>query len=139
MIDTDGIITTVAGTGESGFSGDGGLATQARLSYPHDVFVDRRDNLFIADTFNNRIRKVGRRGIITTVVDGTSINTGDHSGSLYTHMANPIGLFVHEEAGLFIADTFNHRIIRVDWRTGELSTLLDGLEQPAKIFVNEQN
>ena len=66
-VDTNGIITTVAGNGSAGYSGDGGAATNARLYYPTGVAVDASGNLYIADTENNRIRKVDTNGIITTV------------------------------------------------------------------------
>src|SRR5262249_56106607 len=62
-----GVITTVAGSGEFGFSDDGGLAIAARLNYPSAVTLDAAGNLFIADNFNHRIRKVSRAGIISTV------------------------------------------------------------------------
>ena len=66
-VDTAGIITTVAGNGERGYGGDGGSATAAKLYFPQGVAVDGSDNLYIADTGNNRIRKGRPDGIITTV------------------------------------------------------------------------
>ena len=66
-VGTNGIITTVAGNGTYGFSGDGGAATNAQLDNPAGVAVDAAGNLFIADSGNQRIRKVGTNGIITTV------------------------------------------------------------------------
>src|SRR5438876_2698417 len=66
-VSSDGIITTVAGNGTDGFSGDGGPAINARLRSPFGVAVDTAGNLFIADTYNSRIRKVSSSGIITTV------------------------------------------------------------------------
>ena len=65
-VDTDGIITTFAGTGEEGFGGDGGPATEAKLDWPSGVAVDAGGNVYIADQENERIRKVGTDGIITT-------------------------------------------------------------------------
>ena len=67
-VDTNGIITTVAGNGMGGYSGDGGPATDAMINSPNDVEVDAAGNLYIADTENRRIRKVDSSGIITTVV-----------------------------------------------------------------------
>ncbi len=72
----DGIIRTIAGTGVAGFSGDGGPATQARLNVPVDLAIASDGTLYIADAFNNRIRRVGTDGIITTVAGGGT-NTGD--------------------------------------------------------------
>jgi len=74
----DGMLTRVAGTPAAGFSGDGGLGVNAQLSNPNGVAVDGAGNLYIADTYNNRIRKVAPSGIITTVAGtGTNGNTGD--------------------------------------------------------------
>src|SRR5208282_4615679 len=64
---SNGIITTVAGTGVFGGSGDGGAATSAQLAYPNGLAVDGQGNFFIADTGNNRVRKVSSTGIITTI------------------------------------------------------------------------
>src|SRR5262249_52826914 len=71
-LDPDGIITTVAGNGSRGYSGDGGPAINAQLFFPDGVAVDRAGNLFIADTGNNRVRKVSSNEIITTVAGGGS-------------------------------------------------------------------
>ncbi len=74
----DGVISTVAGNGIRGFSGDGGPATSAQLSYPSGVAVDTAGNLFIADYSNNRIRKVTPAGMISTAAgDGTPGFSGD--------------------------------------------------------------
>ena len=66
-VDTGGVITTVAGTGERGYSGDGGPATNAQLFHPYDVAVDGSGNLYIADYLNSRVRRVAATGVITTV------------------------------------------------------------------------
>src|SRR5687768_8247563 len=67
-LERDGRLTTVAGTGEAGFAGDGGPASQAQLASPMDLAVDADGNLLIADTFNHRVRKVDAQGVITTLV-----------------------------------------------------------------------
>src|SRR5205085_1896668 len=67
-VDTKGIITTVAGTGKPGFSGDGGLAIQAQLNRPDGLAFDTEGNLFVADTLNHRVRKIDPKGTISTVV-----------------------------------------------------------------------
>ena len=75
---SNGVITTVAGNGTAGFSGDNGPATSAQLNYPQGVAVDSAGNLYIADTGNNRIRKVSN-GVITTVAgNGTAGFSGDN-------------------------------------------------------------
>jgi hypothetical protein len=77
-VGTNNIITTMAGTGTNGFSGDGGMATNANLSSPQNVSVDSISNLFIADAGNFRVRQVGTNGIITTVA-GRNLNDGDYA------------------------------------------------------------
>jgi RHS repeat-associated protein len=76
----DGVITTVAGTGQYGFSGDGGLATQANFALPHALALATDGSLFIADTDNHRIRRVGPDGIVTTVAGG-GLSAGSGSGT----------------------------------------------------------
>lgn len=76
-VDTNGIITTVAGNGTNGFSGDGGPAIRAQLADPASVALDAAGNLFIADLFNDRIRKMDTNGIITTVAGGGTQYPGD--------------------------------------------------------------
>jgi sugar lactone lactonase YvrE len=71
-VDKSGIITTVAGVGKEGYSGDGGKAVKARLAYPTDIVIDAEGNIYIADSRNAGIRKVNKTGIITTVVSGKS-------------------------------------------------------------------
>ncbi|MES2019203.1 MAG: hypothetical protein V4484_22140 [Pseudomonadota bacterium] len=80
-ITASGIISTVAGTGTAGFSGDGGLATSAALSSPNGVAADTQGNLYIADSFNKRVRKVSATGIITTVVGGGGVNQQTKAGT----------------------------------------------------------
>ncbi len=108
-----GIMTTVAGTGKPGFSGDGGPATSASLAAPIAVAVDSFGNLFIADASNNRIRKVSASGIITTVVgDGFSGFSGD-GGAATSASLDPYGIAVDFSGNLYIADTVNNRIMKV--------------------------
>ena len=89
MAFAQGVVTTVAGTGQAGFSGDGGLATTAQLNFPGGVAVDRNSNIYIADLNNQRIRKVDPSGIISTIAGtGTPGFSGD--GGLETHPESPI-------------------------------------------------
>lgn len=121
-----GIISTVAGTGKCGFSGDGEKATQAKLDTPTSVFVDSEDNLFIADKRNHLIRSVdGQTGIITTVVGtaGERGFSGDGGKVTQAKLNNPKGIFVDSEGNLFIADSGNARIRRVDGQTGIITTV----------------
>ena len=114
QVGTDGIITTFAGTGTFGFSGDGGPATQASLKNPIDVTADTKGNIYIADFDNHRIRRVGPDGIITTFA-GTGIEgfSGDGGPAVRAQLADPLGVVVDEEGNVYIADTGNNRIRRV--------------------------
>ena len=114
-VDTAGIITTVAGNGAAVFSGDGGPATAAGIWDPTGVAVDGAGNLYIADTNNNRIRKVDTAGIITTVAgNGTSAFAGDGGAATAASLSYPSGITVDGSGILYITDRLNHRIRRVD-------------------------
>ena len=113
-VDTSGIITTVAGNGNQGFSGDNGPAVDARLYYPLSVAVDSEGNIFIADYLNNRIRKVDTSGIITTVAgNGNQGFSGDGGPAVDASLYNPFGVAVDSAGNLFVADEFNNRIRKV--------------------------
>lgn len=107
-----GIITTVAGNGQAGFSGDGGLATAASLFGPFGVAVDSAGNLFIADMANNRIRKVSAStGIITTVAGtGQDGFSADNVPATSAALSLPYAVAIDANGNLLIADTGNHRI-----------------------------
>jgi sugar lactone lactonase YvrE len=111
-----GNISTVAGNRISGFSGDNGPATQASLSAPTSLAVDKDGNLFIADTANNRVRRVDAiSGMIDTVAgNGKGAFLGDNGPPKAASLNNPRGLAVDESGNLFISDSLNNRIRRVD-------------------------
>ena len=90
-VGTTGTITTIAGTGESGFSGDGGDAVQAQLNFPYGVAVDSAGNLYIADTSNHRIRKVGTTGTITTIAKPSSTSPMAWRWTARATFTSPIG------------------------------------------------
>ena len=114
-VDTSGIITTVAGTGERGYSGDGGPAVEARLSCPEGVALDGAGHLYIADTCNHRIRRVDASGIITTVAGiGERGYSGDSGRAVEARLTYPDDVAVDEAGNLYIADTRNDTIRRVD-------------------------
>jgi sugar lactone lactonase YvrE len=114
-VSTNGIITTIAGGSTRGFSGDGGFATNASLNGPNAIFPDRWGNLFIADTLNNRIRKVASNGIITTIAgSGTAGFSGDGDLATNASLCSPSGLTFDTVGNLLIADTCNERIRQVD-------------------------
>jgi DNA-binding CsgD family transcriptional regulator len=114
-VDTGGIITTVAGTGEPGFSGDDGPAVDAGLSSPAGVAVGFGGRMLLADTGNNRVREISSTGVITTVAGtGDAGYLGDGGPATSAAMDSPQGIVVDVEDNLFIADTLNDRIRRVD-------------------------
>ena len=120
-----GTIATVAGNGVSGFAGDGGLATAARLSDPQGITLDAAGNLYIADTFNWRVRRVDQATqIITTVAgEGTSGFSGDGGLATAAQLDQPSGVAVDAAGNLYIADRANHRIRRVDASTSVITTI----------------
>jgi TonB family protein len=109
-----GVIETVAGNGDAGFSGDGGPATLARLSGPASVVVDTADNLFIAESGSNRVRKVGKDGTISTVAgDGVPASSGDGGPAASAQLSFPLGLAVDGKGNLYIADSGNNLVRRI--------------------------
>jgi streptogramin lyase len=119
-----GNITTYAGTGTAGYSGDGGPATSANFDYPSGVVVDTSGNLFIADRDDNRIRRVDAiTGIITTYAgNGIAGFSGDREPAASANLDNPTRVAVDTSGNLFIADSGNNRIRRVDAVTGIITT-----------------
>jgi hypothetical protein len=114
-VDTSGIITTVAGNGAWGYSGDGGPATEAMLDFPCDVAVDASGNLYIGDVYNQRIRKVDTSGIINTVAgNGSWGYSGDGGPATEAQLHGPFGVTVDASGNLYIADYDNQRIRKVD-------------------------
>ena len=122
-VDTRGNITTIAGNGTAGFSGDGGPATQASLNLPSGVVVDKKGNLYIADRSNNRVRVVNAKGIIKTFAgNGKDGYHGDNMPALKATLDKPFGLALDKDNNLYIADRGNNRIRKVD-SSGLISTV----------------
>jgi len=106
-----GTITTVAGSGAYGYSGDGGAATSAAFRSPYAVAVDSSGNLYIADTFNYRVRKVSTGGIVSTVAgNGAYGYSGDGGAATSARLYDPEGVAVDSSGNLYIADTYNYRV-----------------------------
>lgn len=120
---TTGVITTVAGTGQPRYSGDGGPAVLAALNEPTGLAVNDKA-LYIADQSSNRVRRVQLdTGVITTVAgDGTAAYSGDGVSADQTSLSGPSGVAVSGDGRLYIADTFNSRIRTVDAATGQIAT-----------------
>jgi trimeric autotransporter adhesin len=128
-----GIMTTIAGGGSersAGFSGDGGPAIKAKLNSPLSLAIDAAGNLFVADAGNNRVRKIDtKRGVITTVAgtgnqNNTPLGDGGPATSANIGFNNDRGgLFIDSMGNLFIGDGTNHRVRRVDAKTGIITTV----------------
>ena len=113
-VDTNGVITTVAGNGTNSYSGAGGVATNASLSGPTGVDCDPFGNVFIADNGNSLIRKVDTSGFITTVAgNGTNSYSGDGGAATNAGLSNPVGVTFDASGNLFIADRYNTRVRKV--------------------------
>ncbi len=121
-VSTAGIITTVAGSGTSGFAGDGGQATAARLKTPYDVFPAPDGTLYIADKGNQRIRKVAPNGVITTIAGtGSAGYNGDQIAATSARLNNPYSVTVDSSGNVYIADYDNERVRIID-PTGVIDT-----------------
>ena len=119
------IITTAVGTGEKGFAGDGGPATEARLNGPFDVAFDRNGNLYFSDTFNHRIRRVeAATGLISTIAgNGEAGYSGDGGRATEAALNEPYGLVVDRDGNVYTADRLNRRVRRIDASSGVITTL----------------
>ena len=116
-IDTTGTITTIAGTGTAGFSGDGGPASQAAMKFPAGLSFDGAGNLYVAEQNNNCVRMINPTGIIKTIAGqcGTAGSFGgDGAGGTAANLNAPIGVAADANGNVYIADSNNHRIRRVD-------------------------
>lgn len=124
-IDTNGAITTVAGNGAAGTTGDGGAATAAELNAPADVAMDPAGDLFIADSGNNKIRMVdANTGLISTIAGtGVAGYTGDTGDATAATLNNPQALALQPDGTLYVADTGNNVVRRFFPRTGYMATV----------------
>jgi RHS repeat-associated protein len=122
-VDAGGVITTVAGIGTWGFSGDEGPAVRAKIASPYGVAVDNSGNMYIADLGNSRIRKVDSSGVITTVAgNGQFTYSGDGGPAVQASINQPYAVAVDGAGNVYIADRTNYRIRKVD-ASGIISTV----------------
>jgi hypothetical protein len=123
-VGVDGVIRTVAGNGKPGFGGDGGPAIYAELNSPGSITISPSGELYIADTNNHRVRKVGVDGVIQTVAgNGESGFGGDGGPAINAKLKTPRGISVSPVGELYIADTFNQRLRKVGL-DGVISTVV---------------
>jgi uncharacterized protein (TIGR03437 family) len=119
----DGTITTYAGTGTAGFSGDNGPATAAQLSTPRSLAIDPQGNLLICDRANNRIRKVDPSGTITTIAgDGRAASSGDGGPASQASVDGPYAMALDTDGGIFLLTSTGARLRRIDTQ-GNISTI----------------
>jgi sugar lactone lactonase YvrE len=143
-ISAAGTITTVAGTGRAGYSGDGGLAVKAELFDPQGIAVDSAGNVYIADSGNNRIRKVTSAGIITSIAGNGRFGYSGDGGAPLEAQLGPFGLAVDAAGNIYVADP-NNNAIRLLRRNGSTQrkgqarlrrrTLVHGQYPPAGSFA----
>ena len=113
-IDLDGRISTIAGNGVPGFSGDGGPADQAQVAGPRRVAFGRDGALYFSDTLNNRVRRIGADGTVTTIAGiGEPGISGDGGPAIQARFNNPDGLVFDSDGALYVADGFNGRVRRI--------------------------
>ncbi|GEO11089.1 NHL domain-containing protein [Segetibacter aerophilus] len=122
-VSASGIISTVAGTGAFGYSGDGGLATAARLWFPNSVAIDSKGNLFILEAVNSVVRKVDAAGKITTVAgNGTKGYSGDGGAATAAQLDNPVDMAIDALDNIYIADKYN-KVVRKVNAAGIITTI----------------
>src|SRR5262245_15431782 len=123
-ITKDGIINTIAGGGALGNGGDGGQAINAELNEPRGLAIDAMGNVYIADSLNHRVRRVTPAGVISTIA-GTGVEGfgGDGGQATAARLNYPLGLAVDLAGSLYIADSGNHRVRKVDAQTGLIITI----------------
>jgi len=135
-VDTNGIITTVAGNGVSSFSDAGGVATNAGLNHPNNLAFDGSGNMYIADIFNNRIRKVDTNQVITTVAGSfNSAHSGDGGQATKAGMGYPASLAVDNAGNIFVAELAYGYIRKID-TSGIITSVASNLSGPQGVALD---
>src|SRR6185295_12069636 len=123
-------ISTVAGTGSAGFAGDGGAATAAQLKFPAGIVFDAAGNLYIADSFNSRVRKVDTSGNISTIAGtGDFGNFGDTNAATKAGMNRPYSVAIDKSGNIYVADTYNDVVRKITASSGTMSTFAGNSQQ----------
>ncbi len=122
-VNASGVISTFAGTGALGFSGDGGPASMARLYAPYSLAINARQEIFVLDRFNQRIRKISTSGIITTFAgNGSAGFSGDGGLATAAKINNATGICLDVAGNMYVADLDNQRIRKIN-TSGNISTV----------------
>jgi len=122
-VNSSGIITTVAGTGVAGYTGDGSLAALAEINYPIGIAIDGLGNFCFTDRYNNSVRKVSSSGIISTVAGNGSMGFGGDGGAATSAELNaPGGIAIDEAGNIYICDGYNNRVRKIN-TSGIISTI----------------
>lgn len=128
-LSSTGVLTVFAGQGIGGFAGDGGQASQALIASPSGMAIDSAGNIYLSDAVSNRVRKISTSGIINTVAGSSQLcivstnPCGDGGQATLANLYAPQGLAVDGSGNLYIADSFDNRIRRVDAKTGIITTV----------------
>jgi sugar lactone lactonase YvrE len=150
MVATTGYISTIAGTGTAGSTGDGGQANLAKLSAPSGVAFDASGNIYIADAGNNKIRKITTAGVISTFAgNGTAGSTGDGGQASSAELSNPLAVAFDASGNLYIADNGNNKVRKITTAgvistfagggTGGLTVIATGTAQATAVTLNQVN
>ena len=132
-IGADGVISTVAGNGTRGYSGDGGPAVQASLNEPYEMRFDQEGNMFFVERLNHLVRRVdGKTGIISTVAGcGEAGFDGDGGPAVKAHLNQPHSIALDQSGDIYICDIMNRRIRKVEMKTGLITTIAGTGEKTA--------
>ncbi len=123
-VNAGGVITTVAGTGVNGYSGDGGNATAAELSNPGSMAIDGIGNIYFADVGNSRVRKIAANGTITTIAgNGSSGYSGDGGSATAAELTQPWGIAIDKSGNLYVSDYGNNTIRKLTKNTVGLENI----------------
>ena len=124
MINTDGVITTIAGTGIANYTGDNGLADTAEIDAPYGIAVDNIDNVYFSDVVENVVRKIDTAGIITTFAGKGILGFGGDNGPADSaKLDNPACIAIDNSNNVYVADIYNSRIRKITAPTGIISTV----------------
>ena len=130
-INTHNIISTIGGNGIMGYSGDGGAATNSLLFAPLDIVVDRKENVYFTDVWNNNIKKIDTFGIITTIagsIDTISGYSGDNGPATNAKLRSPFGIILDDINNIYFSDCFNNVVRKID-TLGIVTTIVgNGIE-----------